>query len=236
MADISMMPRGVKAKVETNQEDQRPQKAPRKDAAGKGGKSSSSRGGKKADVDELVMQMAKLTLSNARKTATLEACVLQCVLFDKEDVIATTAKQTAQDYGKMVKELEPKEREKCGGPHLYIWHECVRALATAGKKVAEDYLKETKNEAEKHVEPESLPAAMRDIYAENLKAFRVVKTWNPAVVRLEVGVEKNTKEDKVVKALISYLCEKAKGVKKTGTAPKSDAERKVQRMLEQLAN
>eukprot|EP00929_Paragymnodinium_shiwhaense_P048737 TRINITY_DN24601_c0_g2_i1.p2 TRINITY_DN24601_c0_g2~~TRINITY_DN24601_c0_g2_i1.p2 ORF type:complete len:234 (+),score=73.11 TRINITY_DN24601_c0_g2_i1:273-974(+) len=233
MADVTMLQRGLKAKIEAGEEE-RPQKAPKKEG-GKGGKAARG-GGKKTDVDQIITQLAKLTLATARKTATLEACVLQSVIFNKEDVIATTAKQTAQDYGKMVKEVEPKEREKCGSPHLYIWQECVRAMANTGNLVATEYLKKTKEEASKAVEPDEIPSGMRDIYAENVKAFRVTKTWNPQMVRMQTGIEKGTSEHNVLKALTNYLCEKAKGVRKSGAPPKSDAERRVQKLLEQMAD
>jgi hypothetical protein len=67
-----------------------------------------------------------------------------------------------------------------------------------------------------------------------LKVIRVMKCWNPQLMRIEANAVPGTTAEAALNAILNHLIQKHKAIEKPGQAPRGALERRISRNLELL--
>eukprot|EP00929_Paragymnodinium_shiwhaense_P024423 TRINITY_DN15030_c0_g1_i1.p2 TRINITY_DN15030_c0_g1~~TRINITY_DN15030_c0_g1_i1.p2 ORF type:complete len:237 (-),score=58.94 TRINITY_DN15030_c0_g1_i1:999-1709(-) len=216
--------------------------------AAEGAASSTQKRAKGAKTDKqeegLVKLLAKLTLSNSQDIRVVSSVVTHTVVFEKEQEFAKSlievSKKTTADYMNTVKQMEPSAKSKFQAPHVFIWHALLKQAHDFSKqvegvkeeaKVISNYLNSLENKAiQSHKDAPDpkgdLTYHRREVLAEEVKACRIKKCYSVNTMRLEVTtINQDTLQ--VLNSVMSMFVKLAKGVRKTGAAPRGDLERRI---------
>eukprot|EP00929_Paragymnodinium_shiwhaense_P097042 TRINITY_DN58815_c0_g1_i1.p1 TRINITY_DN58815_c0_g1~~TRINITY_DN58815_c0_g1_i1.p1 ORF type:complete len:246 (-),score=78.01 TRINITY_DN58815_c0_g1_i1:161-898(-) len=239
--DVSMM--GLKREQEDKKDDgEHREKKTAKGPKGKG------RDADKGNVVELTKQVSKLALASARQLAVVSSAVILTILFRNEGKglqIHDELKATTAAYTKMAKEAKPVERQALSSPHAYVWY----ALLSFVQKQKDQLSQEGKDSLAKHSEElkavqggkligideptdEQKQVALRAAICDQIKVCRLQRCYDQTMAKLELSVDNTTTAKAAVSTIVAYMVLQAKASVKTGQAPKSDSERKVQELLD----
>lgn len=206
---------------------------------------------KKRD-NEIVNLIARLSLGTARQVATLEAAIVTTVVFANESMgaeLVAELKDTTQAYTLQSKALPPQERSQFSAPHTFVWLSLTSFVETQLKKEPEAnkedlriinlHFADIKAKAAEHTQNdpdnEELKAmAMRTVIALQVKICRSIKCYNPQQARIQINVERDRDctAYQVKGVVVRFLEKHCKGSTKSGPAPKSDLERRIQSHLD----
>eukprot|EP00929_Paragymnodinium_shiwhaense_P056916 TRINITY_DN28491_c0_g1_i1.p2 TRINITY_DN28491_c0_g1~~TRINITY_DN28491_c0_g1_i1.p2 ORF type:complete len:262 (+),score=89.82 TRINITY_DN28491_c0_g1_i1:1248-2033(+) len=220
-------------------------------SAKRGKSSDNQKRGKDLDKDslqDLLVQVAKLALGSAREVAVIRSVVMKVATFEKEaSKIPDIVKQETAGYTAEVRALEPKDKEDFGPPHPFIWHALMKFLGAIQAQEGPKYPACHAHVVQVHEEAKKNQAAlpeeaqkdigwhMREIYAQHVKVLRVRRTWNAKIMKLEMAVSEEILVTKAATELMDYLKKEARAKIRVGAAPKTEVERKVQKLLEKIA-
>eukprot|EP00929_Paragymnodinium_shiwhaense_P025467 TRINITY_DN15396_c0_g1_i2.p2 TRINITY_DN15396_c0_g1~~TRINITY_DN15396_c0_g1_i2.p2 ORF type:complete len:292 (+),score=94.54 TRINITY_DN15396_c0_g1_i2:66-941(+) len=213
---------------------------------------AASRRGDRADISDLVKHLAKLTVANSADIRALKAIAMLNMVVEREGVVAAKliaeTKSTAAAYLAHVKTWPPQEKASFGPPHCFVWSVLITVLSDAAvqaqmqaeHKLLEAHKQELTQSATELVnkkEFDDTPAAMRHIIGLRVKVARIVRCWNPALARIELAPAANDTDIKqVMECMLAIITKLAKGVRKHHMAPKSESERRVDRLLNRGGN
>eukprot|EP00929_Paragymnodinium_shiwhaense_P092454 TRINITY_DN5237_c0_g2_i1.p1 TRINITY_DN5237_c0_g2~~TRINITY_DN5237_c0_g2_i1.p1 ORF type:complete len:332 (+),score=97.36 TRINITY_DN5237_c0_g2_i1:121-1116(+) len=225
-ASSAAAPKKAKAKdaeetVELEEDDKGKEKSSRK----RGG------GGKKVDGNILKL-VAKMTLMHSRELAHLKAAVIHVILFkaDLAKEILTTAKDVTTSFFTQMSTASPTEKKELLSPHIYLW------LALMSMYKLEDpvqrHWQALKKDAKVIMETdkETTPVrAMRMAVGELCRVFRINKCYDKTMMRMEVATTGHAVQAQ--EFLVKHMVVNAGGVRKYGSAPKGDMERRLERAI-----
>eukprot|EP00929_Paragymnodinium_shiwhaense_P030401 TRINITY_DN17239_c0_g1_i1.p2 TRINITY_DN17239_c0_g1~~TRINITY_DN17239_c0_g1_i1.p2 ORF type:complete len:279 (-),score=120.03 TRINITY_DN17239_c0_g1_i1:389-1225(-) len=224
--------------------------------------SSKSGGGKKFSKDDkqfiqLVMNIAKLTVSTAREVSMLKAVVLTVTLFDREEAggeFCARMKKVGEDYNNMTKTMTNHAKQELGSPHVFAWLEAVKFLqekhnGSGGEAAVLQAIKayqlmvqdKIQLRIKDHKDFEQLAGDekirynqiyLREETARHCKCYRNVKCWNPKQSRLEFHMQ-DPEPSAVANYLVKWLVKEAGGIRKHSQAPRGDLERKIVRAMQE---
>eukprot|EP00929_Paragymnodinium_shiwhaense_P092457 TRINITY_DN5237_c0_g3_i1.p2 TRINITY_DN5237_c0_g3~~TRINITY_DN5237_c0_g3_i1.p2 ORF type:complete len:285 (+),score=94.29 TRINITY_DN5237_c0_g3_i1:623-1477(+) len=187
--------------------------------------------GKKSDANILKM-VTKMTLMHARELANLKAAVYHVILFkaDLAKEILTTAKDVTTSFFTQMTSASPTEKKELLSPHIYVWlalmsmfklEDPVQNHWQATKKDAKDIM-----ELHKDVTPVK---AMRMAVGQVCRVFRISKCYDKTMMRMEVMTTGHAMQAQ--EFLAKHLVVNAGGIRKYGSAPKGDLERRLERAI-----
>eukprot|EP00929_Paragymnodinium_shiwhaense_P045407 TRINITY_DN23204_c0_g1_i3.p2 TRINITY_DN23204_c0_g1~~TRINITY_DN23204_c0_g1_i3.p2 ORF type:complete len:256 (-),score=83.83 TRINITY_DN23204_c0_g1_i3:583-1350(-) len=211
------------------------------------------------ELQGLTLQMAKLLLATSSDVRHIKTILTVNVLFDKESElgakVAATAKQVMGDYMAQTKAMQVEERGAFGPPTCFVWQGLISVIMQAGKELqamndpraaklehALAKIQEHNTAIEKHTQQlvvtENMDpkAAARAAVTAAVKVCRVCKCYNPKMMRLELAPAMQCKLTGDTLNAIGKVMETAAGGQvKQGAAPKSDAERRIEKALNKSA-
>eukprot|EP00929_Paragymnodinium_shiwhaense_P054691 TRINITY_DN27417_c0_g1_i1.p2 TRINITY_DN27417_c0_g1~~TRINITY_DN27417_c0_g1_i1.p2 ORF type:complete len:248 (-),score=66.33 TRINITY_DN27417_c0_g1_i1:325-1068(-) len=240
--DVSML--GLKRTAAAA--DGRPNKAG-KSGAGKGAKKETETG---SSEDKLVIQLAKLTLSNSQRISMLASAVVATVVFNKTkqtgETIVNTMKQITVDYGAAAKALPKDEKAAFSAPHTFVWLGLTSLLLELLKDKTDQTSKEwtaTLTDHQKDLqqlanayyggsEESKKQAALRQAIAHQVKICKLSRCWAAEKHKIEIHAVPNTSAHRAHRVVIEFMIRESDGSEKQGMAPKTDMERRVQSHLD----
>eukprot|EP00929_Paragymnodinium_shiwhaense_P050061 TRINITY_DN25238_c0_g2_i2.p2 TRINITY_DN25238_c0_g2~~TRINITY_DN25238_c0_g2_i2.p2 ORF type:complete len:239 (+),score=83.88 TRINITY_DN25238_c0_g2_i2:846-1562(+) len=205
-------------------------------------------GATSADKD-LVKLVARLSLTNARQAAQLTAATHEVMTFDKQDGVGKKIVETTKDitttYAAQMKVATPEEKLALGSPHSFIWLGLIQVMQQEiDANVAElkiyskeiiawnAWLGEEKTRIVKENGTINEDLATRLATMSAIRTCRISKCWNPAMARIELaGSHAVPEAGKVINTVMKLIEIRCKGTRRHGQAPKSDVERKIEKLL-----
>eukprot|EP00929_Paragymnodinium_shiwhaense_P075176 TRINITY_DN3842_c1_g1_i1.p2 TRINITY_DN3842_c1_g1~~TRINITY_DN3842_c1_g1_i1.p2 ORF type:complete len:288 (+),score=66.45 TRINITY_DN3842_c1_g1_i1:195-1058(+) len=216
-----------------------------KDATGVADASSSKVANKAGKVGkdvakEMTVLSSRLALQTAREVSLLRSGLLRAMVFKREggaEEIVALSKATTTAFFEKVTSTEGKlAKAKLLTAHVYVW---LGLLAWMEKNI------ESKETVQAHWEAlkadatllfEECPMvsgdkelALRLAVAEVVPVIRFKTCFEEGMSRVEIRTEGHAKP--VQKVLLHHLMQKAGGVLKVGSAPKSDLERRLEKLV-----
>ena len=109
----------------------------------------------------------------------------------------------------------------------------------AQRQILTDYQKQLDITAQENItaqkieySSDSFNLMKRNIMSSEVKIFRVLKCWNPDLMRMEINIVDQTAAHAASKAVVEVLTKAASAVQKQSQAPKGKLERKLKKWLE----
>eukprot|EP00929_Paragymnodinium_shiwhaense_P042356 TRINITY_DN21932_c0_g1_i4.p2 TRINITY_DN21932_c0_g1~~TRINITY_DN21932_c0_g1_i4.p2 ORF type:complete len:256 (+),score=97.32 TRINITY_DN21932_c0_g1_i4:96-863(+) len=198
---------------------------------------------KKNELAELV---ARFTLTQAKELAQVKAAVTHTVTFSKEAQLGKElmkkVKSTMIVFTEQSKSATPVKRQELGSPHVFVWlvlHENILVAAKAKKYELQvkhleefaNYIKSYQTEILKEADIKDADVALRRAVAAHIRSCRLSQCFNPALSKLEISVA-NEVAGRAKDAVIYVLEKMAEGTLRMGQAPRTDLERRIQKMIE----
>eukprot|EP00929_Paragymnodinium_shiwhaense_P095827 TRINITY_DN5713_c1_g2_i1.p2 TRINITY_DN5713_c1_g2~~TRINITY_DN5713_c1_g2_i1.p2 ORF type:complete len:287 (-),score=62.78 TRINITY_DN5713_c1_g2_i1:1183-2043(-) len=211
-----------------------------RDATDANSKASPTKAGSKDLVREMTTLSSKLTLQTAREVSFLRGGLVKTMLFKREggaEEIVALSKETTTAFFEKVSNTEGKvEKAKLLTAHVYVWLELLAWMEKSLENKGEVSAHWEKLKADATLLFEECPMvagdkelALRLAVAEVVPVIRFKTCFEEGMSRIEIRTEGHAKP--VQKVLLHHLMRKAGGVIKAGSAPKSDLERKLQKLV-----
>eukprot|EP00929_Paragymnodinium_shiwhaense_P088813 TRINITY_DN49121_c0_g1_i1.p2 TRINITY_DN49121_c0_g1~~TRINITY_DN49121_c0_g1_i1.p2 ORF type:complete len:259 (-),score=103.25 TRINITY_DN49121_c0_g1_i1:636-1412(-) len=202
--------------------------------------------GTKYKKNELTELVARLTLTQAKELAQVKAAVTYTVTFSKEAQLGKelmeNVKATMITFTEQSKNGTPAKRLELGSPHVFAWlvlYENVLEVAKAKKYELQvqqleefgKFIKDRQTEVLKEGDIKDPDIALRRVVAAYVRSCRLSKCFNPALSKLEISVS-NEVAVRAKDAVIYVLEKMAEGTLRMGQAPRTDLERRIQKLIE----
>eukprot|EP00929_Paragymnodinium_shiwhaense_P101855 TRINITY_DN65042_c0_g1_i1.p2 TRINITY_DN65042_c0_g1~~TRINITY_DN65042_c0_g1_i1.p2 ORF type:complete len:315 (+),score=81.34 TRINITY_DN65042_c0_g1_i1:71-1015(+) len=241
--DMEMLGLGVKREAEGAANTATPGKMPK--TAGKGGKAA--KGGGRADKGEkeIIKQLAKLSLLNARQVAALSSAVICTVVFKKNEIgegLVKRLKDVTMAYSLQVKEMKPELKASFSAPHIFVWSALLTYAKEHFKDNAEllqavdkhntEVTEAVKRSGYKVEQQDELKAYRRKLIGLQVKICRVARCWATDLAKLELTTDNQSTAHQVQVHLVKSFEKHMQGSVKQGMAPRGDVERRIQRYID----
>lgn len=183
----------------------------------KRGRGAASSGG--ADVEKLLVLVAKLGLKNAQDMRAVQATVFKTVMLDRDSSVAELALEAIKVYMERAK-AQAQEYP----PSTAVWEAVTRAAAAV--PALEQAHKDT---IAQHRAQVTDPAML----ASTVTHCRTAKAFDKKKVKLHMAVHASVEP---VMCAVIRACQLTGGRLLYGQAPKGGLERDIQKMMDQLGH
>eukprot|EP00929_Paragymnodinium_shiwhaense_P085828 TRINITY_DN46287_c0_g1_i1.p2 TRINITY_DN46287_c0_g1~~TRINITY_DN46287_c0_g1_i1.p2 ORF type:complete len:247 (-),score=89.82 TRINITY_DN46287_c0_g1_i1:248-988(-) len=198
-----------------------------------------------------VTDVAILASQSAREVALVKSATVHTTVFSVKDSVdamkvVDTLQATTKTYAAKTKEMMPAQRSQYGSPHVFVWFDLISTYAELTKgnddlKRHHDkltaHLQDLENQANAMImENKTLDKqeALRTVVSKMVPICRLQRCWTDTNFKLEINTKDSTSARDAENAVVTILVTTAKGHFKSGQAPRSNAERKVQGHLDKL--
>ena len=221
-------------------------------AKAKGKQDRSDRKGE-SEFQHLLILVSRLALSLEREVSLVKSIVLQVILLRKESIaeLIASVKEAMAAFNKAVKDCRTsEERALLGSPHVLVWLEAMQWFKTqSGLKMQElspaanRYLDKLEVSAKERMEAADVVPADQALALQNarkqevvssVRVFRLLRCWNPDLMRLEVNTVSDKEASRAFTAMLMMLSKHAGADIRQGQAPRGDLSRKIAIQLERL--
>eukprot|EP00929_Paragymnodinium_shiwhaense_P079216 TRINITY_DN41211_c0_g2_i1.p1 TRINITY_DN41211_c0_g2~~TRINITY_DN41211_c0_g2_i1.p1 ORF type:complete len:244 (+),score=66.24 TRINITY_DN41211_c0_g2_i1:147-878(+) len=200
---------------------------------GKAGAKSGASGSRDANVQDLVTAIGRLVISNSKDISTLKSVHMTNLLFDKElgKQWVDGWKAIGASYFDQTQKMSPSQKAQWCAPHVFIWldvHREMKELQVVKdhtallEKERDDFLRDTETDMEKN-------AVFRLLIERHVKVLKIVKTWNPAQMRMETCAVSHAAP--VLEVFLRKVCKATKGKIKYNAAPQGQLERRIAKQV-----
>eukprot|EP00929_Paragymnodinium_shiwhaense_P083116 TRINITY_DN44150_c0_g1_i1.p2 TRINITY_DN44150_c0_g1~~TRINITY_DN44150_c0_g1_i1.p2 ORF type:complete len:288 (+),score=104.60 TRINITY_DN44150_c0_g1_i1:76-939(+) len=198
----------------------------------------------------IIMQLAKLTLSNARGLAAVESAVITTMIFNKEEgagkLLHDELKAVANAYTNTVKTLAQDKKAEYAPPHTYVWQGLITFVHRHTMEVAEgpmhranklmveltniyiDGAKQELQTEDKEIYIKHVP----HVIGQHTKICRLSKCWNAKMAKLQIMTGTSTMAMEVNELVSKFMVINCNAKVKMGAAPRTDAERRIQAWID----
>ena len=161
-------------------------------------------------------------------------------------------KEVLAAYNTDVRSMTDEQKAAMHSPHIFVWDQALQALLVLTKdkdqhKIEHDAIQSYLNQLDQEAAdilaqakststPDLLMSTKRDIDAMDVKIMRVLRCWDPKMMRLELNTRPGSAAAPIGDIMLKLLQAEASGIMKQSQAPRGKLERKLQAWLKKVSS
>eukprot|EP00929_Paragymnodinium_shiwhaense_P088533 TRINITY_DN48859_c0_g1_i1.p1 TRINITY_DN48859_c0_g1~~TRINITY_DN48859_c0_g1_i1.p1 ORF type:complete len:220 (+),score=56.66 TRINITY_DN48859_c0_g1_i1:119-778(+) len=173
--------------------------------------------------NELLAQVAQLTLATAASVNTVRATTIDVYLVSRDTQVITDMKTAEKRYNESTKSMTPQQRAVAGPPHIMMWEQMCLSTVNGAGELPKNHIEDLANQITQINER----AGKIEFVAESVKMCRVSPCFDKKMAKLEVSCKPGSQAAMAWEQMKKILKVKFAAQPRYGTQPRGDLERRI---------